>query len=110
MTGGVEGGDWWVERMDDDCECTEGEGVMIGGGSGGAEGEEACGSDVGEGGVGGVEREKGEKSENEKGEWGDTCVVVVASVSSSSAALGESASVGREESCWWRSGPGGWVL
>ena len=109
MTGRVEGGDWWVERMDDDCECTEGEGVMIGGGSGGAEGEEACGSDVGEGGVGGVEREvgKGEKSENEKGEWGDTCVVVVASVSSSSAALGESASVGREESCWWRSGPGG---
>ena len=69
MTGGVEGGDWWVERMDDDCECTEGEGVMIGGGSGGAEGEEACGSDVGEGGVGGVEKEvgKGEKSENEKG-------------------------------------------
>ena len=53
--------------MDDDCECTEGEGVVIGGGSGGAEGEEACGSDVGEGGVGGVEREvgKGEKSENE---------------------------------------------
>ena len=41
MTGGVEGWDWWVERMDDDCECTEGEGVMIGGGSGGAEGEEA---------------------------------------------------------------------
>ena len=36
---------------------------------------------------------KGEKSENEKGEWGDTCVVVVASVSTSSAALGESASV-----------------
>ena len=33
MTGGVEGGDWWVERMDDDCECTEGEGVMIGGGN-----------------------------------------------------------------------------
>ena len=112
MTGGVEGGDWWVERMDDGCECTEGEGVMIGDGNGGAEGEEACGSDVGEGEVGGVEREvgKGEKSENEKGEWGDTCVVVVASVSSSSAALGESASVGREESCWWRSGPGGWVL
>ena len=70
MTGGVERGDWWVERMDDDCECTEGEGVMIGDGSGGAEGEEACGSDVGEGevGGGGVEREvgKGEKSENEK--------------------------------------------
>ena len=52
---------------------------------------------------------KGEKSENEKGEWGDTCVVVVASVSSSEA-LGESGSVGREESCWWRSGPRGWVL
>ena len=34
MTGGVEGGDWWVERMDKDCECIEGEGVMIGGGSG----------------------------------------------------------------------------
>ena len=52
MTGGVEGGDWWVKRMDG-CECTEGEGVMIGDGSGGAEGEEACGSDVGEGEVGG---------------------------------------------------------
>lgn len=93
--------------MDDDCECNEGEEVMSGDGSDGAE---ACESDVGEGEVGGVEREvgKGEKSENEKGEWGDTCVVVVASVSSS-AALGESASVGREESCWWRSGPGGWI-
>ena len=54
MTGGMEGGDWLVERMDDDCECTEGEGVMIGDGSGGAEGEEACGSDVGEGEVGGL--------------------------------------------------------
>ena len=62
------------------------------------------GSDVGEGEVGGVGREvgKGEKSENEKGEWGDTCMVVVASVSSS-AALGESASVGRPPS------PGGLV-
>ena len=90
MTGGV-------ERMDDDCECTEGEGVMIGDGSGGAEGEEACEGDVGEGEVGGIEREvgKGEKSENEKGEWGDTYMVVVASVSSSSAVLGESVSVGR---------------
>ena len=36
-------------------------------------------------------------------------MVVVASVSSS-AVLGESASVGREGICWWRSGPGGWVL
>ena len=82
MTGGV-------ERMDDDCECIEGEGVMIGDGSGGADGEKACEGYVGEGEVGGIEREvgKGEKSENEKGEWGDTCVVVVASVSSSAALL-----------------------
>ena len=40
------GGDWCVEKMDDDCEC--GEGVMSGDGSGGVEGEEACESDVGD--------------------------------------------------------------
>ena len=51
MTGGVEGGDWWVDRMDDDCEC--GEGMMSGGGGGGVEGEEACER---EGEVRGVER------------------------------------------------------
>ena len=51
MTGGVEG---VVERMDDDCEC--GEGVMSGNGSGGAEGEGACESDVREGEVGRGER------------------------------------------------------
>ena len=94
-------------EINDDCECNDGERVMSGDGSGGAEGEESCESDVGEGGLrGSREVGKGEKNENEKGEWGDTCVFVVASVSSS-AALGESTSIGRERSCWWRSGPGG---
>ena len=41
-----------VERMDDGCEC--GEGVMSGKGSGGAEGEGACESDMREGEVGWV--------------------------------------------------------
>lgn len=55
--------------------------------------------------VGGIENEEW----GEKGEWGDTYVVVAASVSSSSAVFGESASVKREERCWWRSVPGGLV-
>ena len=59
------GGNWWLERMEADCECDEGERGMSGDGSGGAEGEETFESD------GGVEREigTGEKSENKKGEW-----------------------------------------
>ena len=92
MTGGVEAGDCWVEIMDDDCEYNEGEGVMSGDGSGGAEGEESCESDVWEGKVGGFR----ERWVSMRIGRDDTCVVVVASVSSS----GECASVGREESCW----------
>ena len=40
LIGGVEGRDWWLERIDNDCECDEGEGVMSEDDGSGGDGEE----------------------------------------------------------------------